>query len=75
MKKRQRKLRLNRQTLRHLDATHLQQVAGGDETAIPWQCETGPETGPVSACDDTNPGGDPIPTAPFPFTTPGTTGC
>ena len=52
MKKR-RKLRLNRETLRHLDARHLRGVAGGAETDIPWQCETGPETGPVTACNDT----------------------
>jgi hypothetical protein len=51
MKKR-RKLRLNRETLRQLDAGHLRAVAGG-ETEIEWQCETGPATGPETICNDT----------------------
>ncbi len=52
MKKNRRKLKLNRETIRNLDANHLQGVAGAG-TEIPWQCETGPATGPATVCNDT----------------------
>ena len=52
MKKR-RKLRLSRETIRNLDANHLHNVFGGAFTDQP-DCDTsGPETGPVTACNDT----------------------
>ena len=53
MKKQRRKLRLNRETIRNLDANHLHNVAGGVWTDQP-DCDTGgPETGDVTACNDT----------------------
>ena len=54
MKKKRRKLKLNRQTVRNLNAGQLRFVAGGDSdvSEIPWQCETLP-TGPETICDDT----------------------
>ncbi len=57
MKKNRKKLRLNRETLRNLDAGHLHAVAGGGETDIVWQCEGGPQSGDVNTCADTNPSG------------------
>ncbi len=53
MKKNRRKLTLNRETIRNLDANHLYNVVGGAFTDQP-DCDTqGPETGDVSGCDDT----------------------
>ena len=53
MKKRHRRLTLNRETIRNLDANHLHNVVGGAFTDQP-DCDThGPETGPDTCCNDT----------------------
>ncbi len=53
MKKRNRRLTLNRETIRNLDANHLHNVVGGAFTDH-TDCDTqGPETGAETLCNDT----------------------
>lgn len=57
MKKNRRRLKLNRETILNLDAGTLPLAAGGSDSVILWQCETGPHSGGATACGDTNPSG------------------